>query len=90
MSSSKKHIHKYILRPTEGRPVWACALMGCNHYMPAHLSSLVIGRTSICWECEQPFQINTLSVKDVRPKCEDCGGTLEQIKQLNERLTNIK
>lgn len=67
----KSHVHKYILRPTDSRPVWACAL-GCGHFMPAHLTSLVEGRPSICWVCEEQFIMTIESMAEKNPRCENC------------------
>ena len=89
MSPRKSHVHKYHLRKTENRPVWACALIGCNHFMPVHLTPLVNGRTSICWGCEQLFVINELNMLNPKPLCDDCSGLNEKLKELNKKLGNI-
>lgn len=68
----KNHTHKYQLRATGSQSVWACALPDCNHYMPPHLSSLVEGRTSICWQCEEKFILDEESMKESRPRCFTC------------------
>lgn len=76
----KSHTHKYILRPTGSSPVWACALDFCNHYMPSHLTSLVEGRMSECWNCETPFKLDSDAMKaeDGKPFCPVCRITTGQ------------
>jgi hypothetical protein len=68
----KNHTHKYIRRETGSSPVWACALEDCNHFMPNHLTNLVIGRSTYCWDCGDKFKMTELSMVDDMPKCESC------------------
>ena len=75
----KNHTHKYILRPTGSQPVWACALPDCNHYMPPHLNSLIEGRSSICWECEDKFILDDNAMKELRPRCFNCRSEVSKI-----------
>lgn len=83
----KNHTHKYQLRPTGSQSVWACALPDCNHYMPPHLSSLVEGRTSICWQCEEKFILDSDAMKENRPRCLECRDAL-LINVVSEMITD--
>lgn len=85
----KQHVHKYELRPTTSIPVWCCALLGCNHFMPSHLTPIMKGRTSICWDCECIFPLNELNMKNNRPKCDDCSGLMDRSNQLDKLLKEI-
>lgn len=68
----KNHPHKYILRPTTGVSVWACALPDCNHFMPPHLNSLLEGRAAICWGCEEKFILDSQAMRETKPRCIEC------------------
>ena len=52
--------------------VQSCAVPDCNHHMPSHLSKLLIGRASICWECNEEFAMNEDNLKEEFPKCLTC------------------
>lgn len=68
----KNHTHKYILRATGSYNVWACALQDCNHFMPPNLTSLVEGRNSYCWECDEKFIMDSDAMRESKPRCFDC------------------
>lgn len=78
MAKSSCSVHKYIKRPFGANEVWACANPRCNHYMPPHLEAMVEGKTSLCNTCGNPFVLNIDSLKESKPRCEDC--RFEQIK----------
>lgn len=72
-TSALRHTHRYIkthpnTRRTEA--IWRCALAGCSHFIP--LNTTVIGRSSICWECGQPFTMEERHTKMELPKCDTC------------------
>jgi Zn-finger nucleic acid-binding protein len=46
----------------------------CNHYITPEL---IIGKYSICPECQQEFIINKAATQRVFPKCADCKGKVE-------------
>lgn len=75
----KNHTHKYQLRATSSQPVWACSLPDCNHYMPPHLNSLIEGRSSICWECDDKFILDIDAMKEVRPRCFQCRSEVSKV-----------
>lgn len=81
--SRKQHVHKYELRPTTTLPVWCCAAPTCNHFMPNHLESILPGRSSICWECNQPFALSKINMKAKRPICDVCRGTIDDLGRIN-------
>lgn len=68
---TKKHTHKYYRMLLNEVKVWACAL-GCNHYMPKHMESLVNGKKSICWECGEEFILTPVLMSVDYPTCEVC------------------
>lgn len=72
MSRARRHPHKYRKARLTFGTVWACALPDCNHYMPQHMSELVSGKRSVCWNCDEVFIMNPLSMKDDFPRCDSC------------------
>lgn len=86
----KNHTHKYQLRATGSQPVWACALPDCNHYMPPHLNTLIEGRSSICWECDEKFILDIDSMKEARPRCFTCrDGSVVKLIEHSEPLSMV-
>lgn len=71
-TGSKKHIHKYMHAQLKFAKVWRCGLANCYHYMPPHMEELLIGRSSICWNCGNQFALNEDSMKDEMPTCFGC------------------
>jgi hypothetical protein len=69
---SKRHIHKYYKAKVAGDLVWACALPDCNHHMPPHMTSLVEGKSSLCWECGGELVLDPEAYKMDRPTCISC------------------
>jgi hypothetical protein len=73
MSKKKaNHIHKYRLVDIGFSKVQSCAVPNCPHFMPAHLSKLLIGRASICWECDNEFNMTEDNLKEEFPRCMNC------------------
>lgn len=64
-----KHIHKLKRHNYKsGSAVFFCALdctFKCN--IP-----LALGKKTICWRCEQPFDMNEYSLRLAKPHCPDC------------------
>lgn len=69
---SKRHTHKYYHAQLPFGHVWACALPDCQHHMPNHYESLLLGKSSICWECGNTFKLNGENMKQDKPICEGC------------------
>lgn len=63
------HVHKYHKVKLGKHVVYKCALGGCPHYIR---KELVEGRISICWICDEPFQITKVSSSLLRPHCISC------------------
>lgn len=80
----KNHPHKYIRRDVGNGKVWACALPDCNHFMPPHLNSLLEGRSAICWGCEEKFTLDSTSLMEGMPRCDDCRGMTPMIEQIEQ------
>lgn len=72
MSKAKRHIHKYHQVQMGYNKVWACARPDCNHYMPQHMSAMVVGKGSICWNCQGDLILDAENMKDDRPECREC------------------
>jgi len=76
----KKHIHKYRLVNigTRDKPkkVYACSLPDCSHFIPHHLRKTVIGKKTICWECDKEMIMSRDIVRKntVKPRCWHCRG----------------
>lgn len=71
-TKARRHIHKYYRVEIAGVKVWACALPECTHYMPAHMTALVDGKASFCWDCGERFILNPTNMNDDKPICSDC------------------
>lgn len=68
-SGALKHIHKYY-KNTSG--FWACARPDCTHYLPTNVADRIEFSKSICWECEEVFQMNKTLAELSQPKCQPC------------------
>ena len=84
MATSKRHPHKYHKIQLSFGKVWACALPECSHYMPLHMTELVVGKFSICWKCGEQFVLEPHHLKLDKPICNDCNPF--EIKSITEFL----
>ena len=71
-TKAKRHVHKYHQIDLNFVKVWACALPDCNHYMPHHLTSTVLGKYSYCWSCGEKITLDIENMKDDKPMCRTC------------------
>ena len=80
------HTHKYFKRP-DG--LWACAgVDGCTHFMPTNMLPAPVGRLSLCWLCEKPFQLTPYNMREAKPVCDDCEEEdLEAVLMKNKEIT---
>ena len=80
-TKAKRHTHKYHRVEIAGAKVWACALGDCNHYMPVHMSALIPGKNSYCWDCDNPIILDSSNMIEDRPRCVECrtGINLDEI-----------
>jgi hypothetical protein len=72
MATAKRHVHKYHQVNIAGTPTWACGRPDCNHYMPSHMTALVVGKASICWTCANQIILDLENMKDEKPICRTC------------------
>lgn len=85
-----KHLHKYQrvnLAKKGNEPYWVMRCMNCSHYAPmkTKLSApMLIGRTAICNNCENPFELFRGALKMVRPVCNRCIGNKIEVKDTNK------
>lgn len=81
MSSNKarRHTHKYHQVIISGSPLWACALPDCNHYMPLNMTPMVVGKASICWQCNEPMILDKENMKLEQPICVNCSPKTENV-----------
>jgi hypothetical protein len=63
--------HKYIkARFTKSRSIiFKCGLQGCTHFI---YEPLIIGRESVCWVCNEIFEVIRKSIRNKKLHCEDC------------------
>lgn len=73
-----QHIHKYH-RVDIGRkkPYWVMQCHGstCHHYHPMKTKNsapTLVGKSSLCNRCGQPFIMDRRSILQAYPTCEDC------------------
>lgn len=76
---SKRHRHKYHNVVFGASHVWACALPDCTHYMPNHMSAMVEGKASICWQCGEDMILDKSNMKENQPRCENCRLGIESV-----------
>ncbi len=72
---AKRHTHKYYKAyefKDTGPFLWACALPTCSHHMPKHMESMLPGKYTLCWKCEETTVLDTRTMKMDKPLCEDC------------------
>lgn len=67
-----KHIHKYMHQQLKVIKVWRCAAPECSHWMPPHLEDLLMGRFSVCWNCNETFPLDERAMQDEQPVCINC------------------
>ena len=86
--AAKRHTHKYHRIPFGSGKVWACALMNqnCTHHIPNYMESTIIGRKSICWECDSDFILDENAILHDKPLCGDCRGLIKIENELDARL----
>jgi hypothetical protein len=70
--SKKAHIHKYYRAQLPFGKVWACALSDCNHHMPQHYESLMLGKKSLCTACGEVMSLTEHNLNTERPLCFNC------------------
>jgi hypothetical protein len=75
-----KHPHKLILLD---KKTWRCVLEGCNFFVHRGLEHVLIGKVLICWNCNEQFTADPMSLKDEMPTCNGCkagerGTTLQE------------
>lgn len=65
----EKHVHK-LRRHTykTGNAVYFCAL-DCKFKI---ITSLALGKRTICWRCGEEFVMNEYSIRLAKPHCEKC------------------
>lgn len=86
---ARKHVHKYHNIQVAYNKVWACALPDCTHYMPKHMEEMVPGKKSICWQCNEPFILDTEAMKEDKPRCIGCrSGISSEATNYLETLAN--
>ena len=68
-----KHIHKYYHAKMKfGNRIWTCSLPDCNHHMPVHYENTLLGKLSICWNCDKEFRLSEYLMEEEYPICEFC------------------
>ena len=74
MAKTNAHIHKYQKAKLGNFVVFKCMLPGCPHYIRREL---VIGRESICWNCNTKMILTMANTVLKRPTHEECRGRRE-------------
>lgn len=64
--------HKYHRVDFIGQKIFACALPDCSHYMPKHMEPMIVGKRSLCWQCDKPFVIGYEHLEQDKPICANC------------------
>lgn len=82
----KCSIHKYHKLTFAGMKVFACSKPFCNHYMPKHMESLLLGKASYCWECDGVMVMDLEALEMEKPICISC--RLKKV-EVPKELSNI-
>jgi hypothetical protein len=67
-------------------PIWRCMLPNCQHYL---FTETVIGKTAICWKCDDTFNIKKFHLERVRPVCSKCRGIVEKSTMTEQQEADI-
>jgi hypothetical protein len=76
------HVHRFLRIPSKKTNTWTCT--ECSWFVHEGLSHILLTKNAICWGCEEPFRISAESLKEDKPRCDECrtGLSQEQINQL--------
>lgn len=76
---AKHKIHKYYHAEMKnyGGKLWTCALPDCSHHMPLHYENTLIGKLTICWNCEEPTILDYENMQEDMPRCQKCRGLVK-------------
>lgn len=88
-TKAKRHTHKYYKTSLGHVNVWACGLGDCNHYMPPHLSNMVVGKDTLCWKCGEITSLDSRTMKMDKPLCVDCDPKAISANDDLETIANI-
>jgi len=64
-----KHPHLLLL---VNKKTWKCNLEGCGFFVHLGLAHILIGKQAICWSCEERFVVSEDSLKEEKPRCNEC------------------
>jgi hypothetical protein len=86
-----KGSHK-LTKVTLGRKndyvLYKCTLKGCTHTIPPQL---LIGRETLCNECDLPLTIESSKDLIIKPKCRSCRSRgevdMDEVEKVIERLS---
>lgn len=69
-ASKEKHIHKLKrAKFRTGNYIYFCVGADCTKkFAPA----LALGKRTICWICDEPFEMNDYSIRLAKPHCPKC------------------
>lgn len=71
-----KHVHKYHKIDN----VWYCALPNCTHFIPKNVpEEAMLGKSSICWNCNTELILDEDLLKEDKPRCIDCSPNVAAI-----------
>ena len=87
---SEKHIHKYQQVHTKFKTLWKCGIPSCKHFMPEHLTALIIGRASLCWNCGETFVMTEEKMSSPRPICNNCDESTKQLASILEEIEHSR
>ena len=106
MAKKNNHTHKYRLTPLGNTTkVWSCGLPNCYHYQPAHMTHMVEGKASECWDCANITVMSADRMKfaikenEGRILCQDCmdarigvvvHGNIEDVADIDKIINDMK
>lgn len=88
MARAKCNPHKYHRVNLEYATVMACAAPNCSHHMPKYMEQTLLGKLSICWECNEKFILDERALKMNKPICLMCDLKHEEIPESLQEFIN--
>lgn len=75
-----KHPHKLIFQQ---KKTWRCTLPGCSFFVHQGLAHILVGKISICWECNEEFMTDEGALTEDMPRCAECriGRVMEHVEE---------
>lgn len=85
MAKKSDHIHR-LRRHTykaTGNSVFFCTLSDCTYKIETQFS---LGKETICWRCNKPFEMTTYAMRLAKPHCMDCHKSIKGENSVSSKI----